>query len=165
MIREYNDNDYEFLQIALVKLQEYLREIDPTKRIYVGDDYPKEYTNSTLKETAENDGKIFIAEINGKQVGMISCIIEEPKGLDLIELHPFKDGRVTELFLDNNYRGKNIAQELLKACEEYFISKDCEISRIDVFGYNNIAKRFYEKCEYDEIRNIEMCKYLKDIKK
>ena len=161
IIREYTDNDYEFLGEALVKLQEYLMTIDPSKRMYVGEGYKEEYTKLTLEEVKKNKGKIYIAEIDNKKVGMISCIIEEPREVELIEVHPYKDGRVTELFLDDNYRGKNIAQELLKTCEKYFVANDCEISRIDVFGYNELAKRFYEKCNYDEIRNIEMCKYLK----
>lgn len=161
MIREYNENDYEFLKKALTKLQEYLSTIDPSKRLYVGKNFPKIYADETLKEVADQNGKIFVAEINNIKVGIIACVIEEPKDIELEEVRPYIDGRVTELYLDDNYRGQNIAQELLKACEEYFISKDCEISRIDVFGYNNLAKRFYEKSNYDEIRNIEMCKYLK----
>lgn len=66
-----------------------------------------------------------------------------------------KRGRVTELVVNKEYRGKKIGEKLLIEIQNYLKSIGCEKILIAVFGYNNEAIHFYEKNGY-HIRMIDM---------
>ena len=66
-----------------------------------------------------------------------------------------KRGRITELIVEKEYRGKQIGKQLLDAMKEYLKSVKCEKILIAVFGYNACAIKFYEKNGY-HIRMIDM---------
>ncbi|MDR1215519.1 MAG: GNAT family N-acetyltransferase [Treponema sp.] len=156
-IREYFENDYEYLQNFLVKLNQYIMSFDPDKKIYTTKDYKDVYTNELLKLTKENDGIIYIAEANNYCVGMIAGIIEKYSIVDNTHYKNNKEGRILELFVEENYRKENIGKKLMEKIEEYFKENGCDFLLVDVFEYNKVAKEFYRKSGYNA-RNIEMCK-------
>lgn len=91
---------------------------------------------------------------NEKIVGLIVGLINN----DETERYDFKApkrGRITELIVDKEYRGKQIGKQLLAEMNKYLKSIGCEKILIAVFGYNESAIEFYEKNGY-HIRMIDM---------
>jgi ribosomal protein S18 acetylase RimI-like enzyme len=156
-IREYCENDYAHLQGFLVKLNAYIMAFDPDKKIYTSKDYKDIYTNELLKLTKENDGIIYIAELNNCCVGMIAGIIEKYSAADNTHYKNNKEGRILELFVEENYRKENIGKELMEKIEDFFKENGCDFLLVDVFEYNEAAKEFYKRTGYNA-RNREMCK-------
>lgn len=59
-----------------------------------------------------------------------------------------KKGEITELIVTNKIRSNGIGKELINKMEEYFKSANCEYVVVDVFAYNELGKRFYNKKNY-----------------
>jgi ribosomal protein S18 acetylase RimI-like enzyme len=127
------------------------------KKIYTSKDYKDVYTNELLKLTKKSSGIIYIAESNNYYVGMIAGIIEKYSVVDNSHYRNNKEGRILELFVEENYRKRNIGGKLMEKMEEYFKENDCDFLLVNVFEYNKAAKEFYKKSRYN-VRNIEMCK-------
>ena len=68
-----------------------------------------------------------------------------------------KRGRITELIVSKNCRGKGYGKKLLNYMEQYLIDNGCKDILLGVFGYNENAIKFYEKNGY-HIRTIDMTK-------
>ncbi len=158
-IRQYNENDKESLIELMNKLQDYLISIDPLKRMRRLLGYGENYTGQLLSKTKNHDGIIFLAEIGNKVVGCIAGAIEEQSKVDLLGYSPFKDGRILEMVVDENYRGHNIGAKLMGSIEEYFKKKNCDAVRVEVFKPNLNAFQFYKKINYSE-RAIDLIKIL-----
>ena len=156
-IRKYIETDYKYLQNFIVELNEYLIALDLDKKIYTSKNYPEMYTKELLKLIEYNDDIIFIAEMNNKYIGFVAGIIEKFTEVDNCHYRHNKEGRVLELFVDENYRKENIGKKLMENIEKHLKEKGCDFMLIDVFEHNTIAKEFYRRNGY-KIRNIEMCK-------
>ncbi len=61
-----------------------------------------------------------------------------------------KRGRVTELIVKQEYRSKGIGQQLIDKIEKHFKSVGCKSIIIEVFAYNENAKKFYYKNNYHD---------------
>ena len=154
MIVEYNSKYDEDIKDLLVQLQQYLADIDKEKFNIVGDGYREKYFEKTLEEVKKCNGKILLYKDNEKIVGLIVGLINN----DETERYDFKApkrGRITELIVDKEYRGKRIGKQLLDEMTNYLKSIGCEKMLIAVFGYNESAIKFYEKNGY-HIRMIDM---------
>lgn len=106
------------------------------------------------KKSKKCNGKILLYKDNDKIVGLIVGIINN----DETERQDFKApkrGRITELVIDEEYRGKGIGKILLREMKEYLKSNGCEKVLIAVFGYNESAIKFYKENGF-HIRMIDM---------
>ncbi len=157
--RQYHENDEESIIKLMNKLQDHLISIDPLKRMRRLPGYGENYTGQLLTKIRNNDGIIYLAEIGNNVVGCIAGVIEEQAKVDQFGYVPFKDGRVLELIVDENYRGQKIGAMLMGAMEAYFKKKDCDAVRVEVFKPNVNALQFYKKRNYTE-RVIDLIKQL-----
>ena len=82
--------------------------------------------------------------------GFVSGFVQEYDERDRLDYSCPKKGMVAELIVDKNCRANGIGTELLKHIENYFKSIDCEFVQIDVFAYNEPAKKFYYKNGYED---------------
>ena len=154
MIVEYNSKYDEDIKDLLVQLQQYLADIDKEKYNIVGDGYREKYFDKTIEEVKKCNGKIMLYKDNEKIAGLIVGLINN----DETERYDFKApkrGRITELIVDKEYRGRQIGKKLLDEMTNYLKSIGCEKILIAVFGYNESAIEFYEKNGY-HIRMIDM---------
>ena len=154
MIVEYNSKYDEYIKDLLVQLQQYLADIDKEKYNIVGDGYREKYFDKTIEEVKKCNGKIMLYKDNEKIAGLIVGLINN----DETERYDFKApkrGRITELVVDKEYRGRQIGKKLLDEMTNYLKSIGCEKILIAVFGYNESAIKFYEKNGY-HIRMIDM---------
>ncbi len=158
-IIDYNIKYNEEIKDLLVELQEYIVSIDRDKYNIITDDYRKAYFKKTLNEVKDYKGKIYLAvDNNNKVVGLIVGIINN----ETMETYDFKvpkRGRITELIVSKKCRSKGIGKLLLNKMENYFRSVGCEGILIAVFGYNDIAQKFYYKNGYFN-RNLEIMRKL-----
>ena len=154
MILEYNSKYDEQIKDLLVQLQQYLADMDKEGYNIVGNEYKEKYFTKTMEEVKKCNGKIMLYKKNKKIVGLIVGLINN----DETERYDFKApkrGRITELIVDKEYRGKQIGKQLLAEMNKYLKSIGCEKILIAVFGYNESAIEFYEKNGY-HIRMIDM---------
>ena len=154
MIIEYNSKYDEQIKDLLVQLQQYLADMDKEGYNIVGNEYKEKYFTKTMEEVKKCNGKIMLYKENEKIVGLIVGLINN----DETEQYDFKApkrGRITELIVDKEYRGKQIGKQLLAEMNKYLKSIGCEKILIAVFGYNESAIGFYEKNGY-HIRMIDM---------
>ena len=154
MIIDYNSKYDEQIKDLLVQLQQYLADMDKEGYNIVGNEYKEKYFTKTMEEVKKCNGKIMLYKDNEKIVGLIVGLINN----DETERYDFKApkrGRITELIVDKEYRGKQIGKQLLAEMNKYLKSIGCEKILIAVFGYNESAIEFYEKNGY-HIRMIDM---------
>lgn len=145
----------------IVKLFEdfydYLVEIDPLRKLTRQPGYGENTTEQTLKDVAEKEGVFFVALDQEKVVGFTVGTIRRPTPEDLLGAEPAVNGRVTELYVDKNYRGKGLATKLMEQIEQTLKEKGCDYIWVEVFAPNQPPRNLYQKLGYKE-RDIDMIK-------
>lgn len=144
MIIEYDSRYDEQIKDLLVQLQQYLVDMDKEGYNLVGSEYRDKYFEKTLEEVKKCNGKILLYKDNEKIAGLIIGIINNDE-TDRYDFRAPKRGRITELVVDKESRGKGIGKKLLNAMKDYLKSIDCEKILIAVFWYNESAIRFYKE--------------------
>ena len=129
-ILELEQEYFEQVKDLLVDLQNYIIEIDKYNLNIISQDYREKYFEFML-----DDCKGFVQEYDERDKLDYSCP---------------KKGIIAELIVDKNNRANGVGTELLKHIENYFKSIDCEFVQIDVFAYNEQAKKFYYKNGYED---------------
>jgi len=160
VIRDYRQEDYDFLVQCMEGIQGHIAAIDFLQRSKrVPDFSAKKWVDHTIERVKKNDGTVFIAEYEKKSVGCVAGIIKVSTEEDLLDVFPFKDGRIIELFVDPSYRQKNIGFLLVGRMESYFRGKGCTVSELGCLAGNTGAYKLYKKHGYVD-NNIEMVKKL-----
>lgn len=159
-IREFKLEDKKQIKDLLVELQKYVIEIDKYKLNILSPSYRDKYFDYMLEDCKTQNGKIFVATDNEKVVAFISGFIQTYDERDLLDYTCPKKGIVAELIVDKNYRSCGIGNSLLSTIENYFKQLGCKFIQIDVFAYNENAKHFYQKHNYED-RMVTMFKQIK----
>jgi ribosomal protein S18 acetylase RimI-like enzyme len=158
-IRRYQETDIKDFVRLMEELQDYLVSIDDLKRLRRMPEYSESYTERTLQNVAKNNGVIYLAESEGRVVGLVVGIIHEQTKEELLELIPYKRGVVLELIVENECREKGIGKLLMEKMEGYFKQNGCSAAMVEVFFPNKNALRLYSKLGYSE-RDVWMTKNL-----
>jgi ribosomal protein S18 acetylase RimI-like enzyme len=159
VIREYCGSDRTALVRLFEELQDCLVSIDDLKRLRRAPEYSESYTERALQNVAKNNGMIYVAESEGRVVGLVVGIIHEQTKEELLELIPYKRGVVLELIVENEFREKGIGKLLMEKMEGYFKQNGCSAAMVEVFFPNKNALRLYRKLGYSE-RDVWMTKNL-----
>lgn len=131
-IREYTHADVEEIKECIVELQEFERLMDPSR--LKGMEVAHEYLEHLLKICKEEKGKIFVVEIEGNIVGMISIYMEDDKK------HLRKSAKfatISDLIVLPEFRGRGIMKELLNKAEEHAAKKGIKTVYAHVVAENN----------------------------
>lgn len=147
-IIEYEDKYLEDVRDLLVELEEYILTVDEDELDQLHPEYRDMMALLDLKEVNENNGKCFLAEEEGKIIGLIMGCIFPYNEYDYLDYKCPKKGEITELIVTSKTRKKGIGQALMKKMEEYFKSLGCEYVCVDVFAYNKNGIKFYDKQGY-----------------
>jgi ribosomal protein S18 acetylase RimI-like enzyme len=103
--------------------------------------------------------KIFVSVDDNDVVnGYIFCQIKENEGNGLLKKR--KTLWIEDFCVDEDARGSGIGKMLFKSAEEYAIETNCDDLTLNVWGFNDGAKAFYEACGMT-IQRIVMEKKLK----
>jgi len=147
-IIEYEDKYLEDVKDLLVELEEYILTIDIDHLDQLHPEYRDKMAILDLEEVKNNNGKCYIAVEDNKAVAVIMGIVGTYDEYDYLDYKCPKRGEITELIVTNKIRSKGIGQKLINKMEEYFKSLGCEYVIVDVFAYNEIGKKFYNKKDY-----------------
>lgn len=138
---------------------DYIATLDPQHRVIKQENYGNNYLVKNLKEIEEKDGCITVAEIDGVVVGYGIAVVSKLTTDDLMEVLPHTPGRVTELYVDDKFRGQGIGSKIMNQLEDYLRSKNCQTIHIGVFVPNVKTHELYKRLGYAD-RNIDMIKLL-----
>lgn len=159
-IRRYDPPDRPVLEKLMMELQQHIADLDPHKRNRPASDFDvSAYVTHMLTDVEREQGRIMVADLDGVPVGFIVGTIPAPDKEDLLDHYPSKEGKIDELIVSAEHRGKDIGKLLVKAMEDYLQEQGCEYIRVGVFAPNTSAHRFYEKCGYTD-RYTEVLKKL-----
>jgi ribosomal protein S18 acetylase RimI-like enzyme len=157
-IRQYQDIDCDVISKMFGDFIVYLATIDPINRIINKQSgYGENYLKKTLKDVKNRKGIFLIAEMKNTIVGFGVAIIATLSKDELMEVVPHTPGRVTELFVDNQYRGMGIGTKIMDQLEIYLKQNGCNSINIEVFAPNNKTHDLYKKLDYVD-RNVDMIK-------
>ncbi len=160
IIRKYSHKDKKQLIDIMNRFQDYIVAVDNMKRTRRSPDYGKEYVKKTLKELRRHQGILYVGETGERKiVGIVAGIIEKPTRISKFESIPNKSGRVTELYLDPEYRGQKMGKMLMQTIEQYFQKKQCTVIFVEVFAPNQSAYDFYKRSGYRD-RDYNLIKVL-----
>lgn len=149
-ILELEQRYFEQVKDLLVDLQEYVVSIDKYNLNIISKDYREKYFELMLDDCKSNQGKVFIAIYGNSVIGFVAGFVEEYNDADKLDYSCPKKGVVAELIVNRNCRANGVGTKLLKHIENYFKSINCEFVQIDVFAYNEPAKKFYYKNGYED---------------
>ena len=153
-IIEYEDKYLEDVKDLLVELEEYIVSIDKDNLDHVHSEYREKMALLDLDKVNKNSGKCYLAVENNKAIGLIMGCIFPYEEYDYLDYKCPKRGEITELIVTNKTRNSGIGQKLINKMEEYFKSVGCEYVMVDVFAYNEMGKKFYDKKDYHTRMNI-----------
>ena len=157
-IIDYETKYDEDLKNLLLELQEYIASIDKEGYNVVGKDYKEKYFLKIMQDYKQYEGKIFLAEDNDQIIGAIIGVLNNYE-TDSYDFKAPKRGRVLDLIVKKEYRGRLVGQKLLAKMEQYFKSVGCKALILGVFGYNDKAINFYTKNGYT-LRTMDIMKKL-----
>lgn len=107
---------------------------------------------SKLKFIDDSGGdQVFVATIDGKVVGVISCHIT------ILFQAAGACGRITSLVVSSHTRGKGIGKALLIQADKYFLEKNCVKVEVTSSKHRKEAHDFYKAVGYKE----ESARFLK----
>jgi len=156
-IRQYRISDRASMIKCMEGLQDYLISIDEMRRERRMPGYGESYTERLLMRIRREDGIAYVAEDQGRIIGLIAGVILRQSKEDLLECVPSKDGRILELFVDPQHRGREVGRMLMEKIERYFVEKKCDAVHVEVFAPNLDARAFYRRVGYGD-RVVDMMK-------
>ena len=149
-IFELNEKYYEKIKDLLVELQNFIISIDKYNLNLISKDYRKKYFEYMLEDCKNSQGKVFVAVQDNNVVGMVAGYVQKYDYRDSLDYACPKKGIVSELIVSKNCRANGVGTTLLKHIEKYFKSIDCKFVQLDVFSYNENAKKFYYHNNYEK---------------
>lgn len=146
-IRPYRRDDAKDLQKCFTELQRFENAIERNRtdgRI-VGETYIRQM----LEICQEKNGRIFIAEQDGKVVGYAFARIERHPERIFTTLTEYV--YVQDLVLLPDARGKGMGRKLLQEVEQYALDSGMRTILLTVLSKNPSAKKFYRKSGFTEL--------------
>lgn len=99
------------------------------------------------KELANPNDFFYFAEIDNKPVGYIRYM-EDYTNYE--KMKEWKALELKRLYVDKNFHGKSIAQELMKHFFDYATKNEFEVVWLGVWEFNYRAQNFYKKMGFDD---------------
>lgn len=156
---------YENLYVSAVAglmndFHDYLVGLDPDHRLQRLSGYGEKTLEEELKAVQEKNGYFPLAFDGDKLVGFGICVINPPSTPEMqLGSKSVTSGRVEELYIIPEYRGKGLAKMLMIEMEAYLKSRGCEYVHLGVFAFNENAHEMYEHLGYKD-KGIDMMKKL-----
>ncbi len=136
-------------------LQRFEHAFEPDRRIdaRAGADY----LPHLLERVDKQNGKIFVAEIDGKAIGWAVFHTHENMPFVIPEERTY--GYIAELFVEEDCRGRGIGRALMAECEAAARALGLKLVMIGVLAANSRARKTYEAAGFSPYA-LELRKYL-----
>jgi len=147
-VREYRQSDRDALIRCVIGLQYYLAQLDPLGRMRTAEEFDAiTYVDATLEKVRTGNGLLLLAEepSDGSIVGCIVGTINDPDPCEALECRPLAalEGKILELFVAPDARGKHVGSALIERMEDFFRSRGCSAVWVECFAPNSVAHAFY----------------------
>lgn len=158
-VREFNKPDKSRLIDLMKEFESYLESVDDLQRINYDKKSAELSINRMIHDADTNYGKVFVAEVDNVIVGFIEGHVYEQSEEEQLEVGKRFIGKISELFVSEEFRGQKLGRILLDAMEKYFASIHCDSVSLNVLYPNVLARDVYEKVGYKP-RSLDMIKLL-----
>lgn len=155
--REYTDEDRELLLNFVYKLEQYVKDLDPIKRVKNLPGFAELALKELLENVKKQQGKILLAVEQEKVIGCVVGVIWDQSEKNRLEIGSHKIGEIFKLYLEKEYRRKGLGKKLLQKIEDYFKEKGCDSIWLSVFSPNVHAYNVYKEFGFID-REIGMLK-------
>jgi ribosomal protein S18 acetylase RimI-like enzyme len=156
--RDFAPGDLAAVTAMMARLQDHERQISADRR--PGSEIAAGHLSYLLDECSRKQGRVFVAERGGSVVGFIVVMVEHFDEGDL-HLYPmyksFAD--ITDLYVEENHRGRGIAGALLSAAEEHARAMGIERIKLAALSGNEEARAVYLRRGYREY-DVTYCRDL-----
>ena len=138
--------DTAVLQSFIVASNIYEAQFESDRRLdaAAGADYLPQLVDSATKK----QGRIFIAEEAGAPIGWAVCYVNEHEPFVKEDERPY--GYVSELYVEEAFRGRHIGRALLNACEDHFRTLGMKTVLIAALSANTRAVNAYRATGYTD---------------
>jgi ribosomal protein S18 acetylase RimI-like enzyme len=151
-LRQRRDSDRETMLA-------FLRDLSDAEALYhwamrSGGDITMADVDRTIAEIADEDGAIFVAELDGRPVGYAGAVLQN--AADEFELKDEwrKRGFVTDMYVDASARGRGVGLALLAECDRYVAAAGIDWQQICVSPDNAPAIGLYRKAGFDDYEMV-----------
>jgi ribosomal protein S18 acetylase RimI-like enzyme len=140
-IRLAADQDGAHLLKAVTDEQDYERALHATRR--PGAEIAEAYLAHIRAKIAQNQGALFIAELNGVFAGYAACWIQHDGDIaETDDSNHFRD--VADTYVVPEFRGHGVVSRLSETAESHMREQGVLRMRIRTLANNTSAKRAYE---------------------
>ena len=113
-------------------------------RAYIAEALSVEQIRSEITDTARI---VFVVEFDGEMIGFAQ--LREHSTEDCVsDLNPIE---IQRLYLKQEFHGRGIANQLMKACLDEAVGKNYRTIWLGVWEHNHRAQRFYEKVGFVKV--------------
>lgn len=149
IIREYIATDEKQINNLIAELQDY--EAQFVAGMLPGQEMSEQYLKQAiLKDVAQKDGALFVAEDNEIIAGFV-WVYKEVEPRDLRYKNPtYTSLCIGDLIVSKNYRGKGVGKALFERVEKYSRDKGINKIKLHVNAQNDLARKFYEEIGLSE---------------
>jgi ribosomal protein S18 acetylase RimI-like enzyme len=147
MIRQMKRGEEDAVRALIAKLS-YENQFFWLKQTKPLEEYLEESSRIPIGEEVKGKNVILVAEEDGKIVGLCWCTIVD-RGVD-------KQGEVVEFYVEREFRGKGIGQELIAAAKQRFIDEQVEVAFVWTHQSNKAAVEHYKNAGFKEVDQLVM---------
>lgn len=106
------------------------------------------YLPQLIDSATKKQGRIFVAEEAGAPIAWAVCYVQQHEPFVKEDERPY--GYVSELYVEEAFRGRHIGRALLKACEDHFRTLGMKTVLIGALSANDRALKAYRATGYKD---------------
>jgi ribosomal protein S18 acetylase RimI-like enzyme len=112
------------------------------------EEYLLKRNQKPISEKIEGKNAIFVAEEDGKIVGLCWCTAVD-RGVD-------KQGELAEFYVEKEFRGRGIGADLIASAKQFFVDEKVEVAFVWAHRGNQAAIELYRGSGFKEVTQIVM---------
>lgn len=147
MIRRMKSGDEDKIRALIARLS-YEDQIFWRKQTRSLEEYLAESNRIPVNEEIGGKNVIFVAEEDGMIVGLCWCTIVD-RGVD-------RQGEIAEFYVEQEFRGRGVAKELITAAKQLFINEQVEVAFVWTHHGNEAAIKLYKNAGFKEVDQLVM---------
>lgn len=156
LIRDYDDTvDRRALRACVIALQDFERELEP--ELPPGDSMAEAYLTFLFERCASFEGRIFVAESEGRVAGFVCVLIRVPPEGPNEPRSPY--AYVSDLVVLPEHRGQGMGSALLARAEAAARESGARRLDVDVLARNRTAHELYLDVGFRDVQ-VHLWKFL-----
>ena len=145
-VRTANEKDVPGLVEMYNKLRKYELSLLPENVRSIQLNYELEKTDRDVLESIHDPRFIILVALSedNELIGFVTAEYGEFNG--------YREGEISFLYVEPKFRGHGVGKLLFEKCLDWFNDKGCKSISINVYAYNNLAKRFYSSLGFTRVQ-------------